>query len=105
MREVPLTDQGEAVTFGETLLAGDCDVLILLTGVGTRMLIATLSTRWPTKEVVAALGGLSSFVVDRSRSRRSKKSAFHPRLRCLSRTLGASFFRSSTGSSRSRANA
>src|SRR2546422_998305 len=32
MREVPLTDQREALAFGETLLAGDWDVLILLTG-------------------------------------------------------------------------
>ena len=37
MREVPLTDQREAFAFGETLLAGDWDVLILLTGVGTRL--------------------------------------------------------------------
>ncbi len=41
---------------GKTLLAGDQDVLILLTGVGTRMLIATLSTRWPREKVIAALG-------------------------------------------------
>jgi len=40
-------------------LAGDQDVLILLTGVGTRMLIATLSMRWPRREVVAALGRLT----------------------------------------------
>src|SRR2546425_1975864 len=59
MREVPLADQHDALAFGETLLAGDQDVLILLTGVGTRMLIATLSTRWPREEVVAALGRLT----------------------------------------------
>jgi uroporphyrinogen-III synthase len=59
MREVPLADQHEALAFGETLLAGDQDVLILLTGVGTRLLIATLSTRWPREDVVAALGRLS----------------------------------------------
>jgi uroporphyrinogen-III synthase len=53
MREVSLTDQREALAFGETLLAGDWDVLILLTGVGTRMLIATLATRWPKDEVVS----------------------------------------------------
>src|SRR5216683_6328568 len=47
MREVPLTDQREALAFGETLLAGDWDVLMLLTGVGTRILLAALSTRWP----------------------------------------------------------
>lgn len=59
MREVPLTDQREALAFGETLLAGDWDVLILLTGVGTRMLIAALATRWPKDEVVKALGRLT----------------------------------------------
>jgi len=58
MREVPLTDQREALAFGQTLLAGDWDVLILLTGVGIRMLIATLATRWPKDEVVTALGRL-----------------------------------------------
>ena len=59
LREVPLADQHEALAFGEALLAGDQDVLILLTGVGTRMLIATLSTRWPREDVVAALGRLT----------------------------------------------
>ncbi len=59
MREVPLADQHEALAFGEALLAGEQDVLILLTGVGTRMLIATLSTRWPREDVVAALGRLT----------------------------------------------
>src|SRR6266571_171155 len=59
MREVPLTDQREALAFGETLLAGDWDVLILLTGVGTRMLIAACATRWPKDEVVKALGRLT----------------------------------------------
>lgn len=58
MREVPLTDEHEALRFGEALLAGDVDVLILLTGVGTRMLIAALSARWPKDEVVARLGRL-----------------------------------------------
>jgi uroporphyrinogen-III synthase len=59
MREVPLADQHEALAFGETLLAGHQDVLILLTGVGTRLLIATLSTQWPREDVVSALGRLT----------------------------------------------
>jgi uroporphyrinogen-III synthase len=59
MREVPLTDQREALAFGETLLAGDWDVLMLLTGVGTRMLLAALATHWPKDEVVQALGRLT----------------------------------------------
>jgi len=59
MREVPLADQREAFAFGETLLAGEYDVLILLTGVGTRLLIAALETRWPKRDVVAALSRLA----------------------------------------------
>jgi uroporphyrinogen-III synthase len=59
MREVPLTDQREALAFGKTLLAGDWDALILLTGVGTRMLIAACATRWPKDEVVKPLGRLT----------------------------------------------
>jgi hypothetical protein len=59
MREVPLTDQREALAFGKTLLAGDWDAVILLTGVGTRMLIAACATRWPKDEVVKALGRLT----------------------------------------------
>lgn len=58
MCEVPLADQHEALAFGEVLLAGGWDVLVLLTGVGTRMLIAALATRWPKDEAVAALGRL-----------------------------------------------
>lgn len=58
MREVPLADQHEALTFGDALLAGDQDILILLTGVGARLLVATLSTRWQREAVIAALGRL-----------------------------------------------
>jgi hypothetical protein len=48
-----------ALAFGEVLFAGGQDILILLTGVGTRLLIATLATRRPRKGVVAALGRLT----------------------------------------------
>jgi uroporphyrinogen-III synthase len=56
MREVPLADQHAALVFGESLVAGEVDVLILLTGVGTRMLLDAFSTRWPRDQVIAALG-------------------------------------------------
>ena len=59
MREIPLADQHEALAFGEALVGGSFDILILLTGVGTRLLITTLATRWPREEVVAALGRLT----------------------------------------------
>jgi uroporphyrinogen-III synthase len=59
MREVPLSDQHEALAFGESLMAGEVDILILLTGVGTRLLLDALSTRWPREEVIGALRGVT----------------------------------------------
>jgi uroporphyrinogen-III synthase len=56
MREIPLEDQAEAFAFGERLMAGEVDVLLLLTGVGTRLLVESLATRWPQADVVAAFG-------------------------------------------------
>ena len=59
MREIPLADQHEALAFGDALVGGSVDILILLTGVGTRLLVTTLATRRPREEVVAALGRLT----------------------------------------------
>jgi uroporphyrinogen-III synthase len=56
MREVPLTDQSEALAFGDALMRGECDVLVLLTGVGTRALLDVLRTRWDGADVLHALG-------------------------------------------------
>lgn len=55
MREIPLENQAEALRFATRLFAGTVDVLILLTGVGTRTLVAALSTRHPTPKIVEAL--------------------------------------------------
>jgi uroporphyrinogen-III synthase len=55
LREVPLTDQTAALEFGEALFAHECDVLVLLTGVGARALIGALQARWPAPEIIAAL--------------------------------------------------
>jgi uroporphyrinogen-III synthase len=56
MRELSLDDQHEALAFGERLLRGECDVLVLLTGVGTRMLVDAISTRFDRADVLTALG-------------------------------------------------
>jgi uroporphyrinogen-III synthase len=56
MREVPLSDQHEALAFGEELLRDEHAIIILLTGVGTRMLVEALSTKHPQADVLAALG-------------------------------------------------
>ncbi|HEU4400605.1 MAG TPA: uroporphyrinogen-III synthase, partial [Candidatus Polarisedimenticolia bacterium] len=55
MREIPLEENREALAFGERLLAGECDVLILLTGIGARTLVEALETRHPRARVLEAL--------------------------------------------------
>jgi uroporphyrinogen-III synthase len=55
LREVALADQHEAFDFGEQLLAGHCDVIVLLTGVGARMLVEALATRFTREEIIAAM--------------------------------------------------
>jgi uroporphyrinogen-III synthase len=39
MREVPLESNTQAVAFAEALVAGAFDIVVLLTGVGTRVLL------------------------------------------------------------------
>ena len=55
MREVPLESNTEALAFARTLLAGGCDMVIFLTGVGTRALVRVMETVYPREEIVAAL--------------------------------------------------
>jgi len=46
MREIPLENNPEAFAFAERLFRGDFDMMILLTGVGTRLLGQIIATRW-----------------------------------------------------------
>jgi uroporphyrinogen-III synthase len=62
MREVPLEDHHEAFDFAVRLLHGEFDGMILLTGVGTRLLWKTLLTRYPEADLKAALQGLTLIV-------------------------------------------
>jgi len=55
MREIPLEENREALAFGEALLAGRCDILVLLTGVGTRALVGVLESRHPRDRVLEAI--------------------------------------------------
>jgi uroporphyrinogen-III synthase len=59
MREVPLESNTEAQAFARGLLTGGFDLLILLTGVGTRALTRVAETVCPREEVVAALRRLA----------------------------------------------
>ncbi|HJU05314.1 MAG TPA: uroporphyrinogen-III synthase [Nitrospiraceae bacterium] len=55
MREVPLQSHTEVFAFGERLLRGDYDMVILLTGVGARTLLDVLTTRYPLDVLTSAL--------------------------------------------------
>jgi uroporphyrinogen-III synthase len=55
MREVPLEENEEALRFGEALVNGEFDMVIFLTGVGTRHLMKVLETRHSPQTLVDAL--------------------------------------------------
>ncbi len=63
MREVPLEHTSEALTFAQLLLAGWIDVLILMTGVGTRLLVQAVSTKYDVQEFVHALKSIKIFAL------------------------------------------
>jgi len=56
MREVPLERNTAVFQFGERLLAGAFGMVILLTGVGARVMLKVLDQRWPRERTLAALG-------------------------------------------------
>jgi uroporphyrinogen-III synthase len=55
VREIALEENQQALAFGETLMNGGFDMVILLTGVGTRLLGQILETRWPVQQIRDAL--------------------------------------------------
>jgi uroporphyrinogen-III synthase len=59
MRELPIEDNPAAFAFAEHLFHGDFDMMILLTGVGTRLLARVIATRWPPESFAEALRHLT----------------------------------------------
>ncbi len=55
MREIPLKENPDALAFAEELFAGKLDVVIFLTGVGTRILFGAVETKYPREKLVEAL--------------------------------------------------
>ncbi len=55
LQEIPLENNTEALDFGTQLMAGSVDMLILLTGVGTRTLVDIWNTRFPMDTIRRAL--------------------------------------------------
>jgi uroporphyrinogen-III synthase len=55
LREVPLESNADALTFADSLIGGAFDIVVLLTGVGTRALLAVVDHVGRRTEFVAAL--------------------------------------------------
>jgi uroporphyrinogen-III synthase len=55
MREAPIENNPEAFEFAERLFAGEFDLMIFLTGVGTRALDKVLASRYPDGKFAEAL--------------------------------------------------
>jgi len=55
MREIPLETNTEALVFGRKLFAGEFDMVIFLTGVGTRALARVVETIYPLDQYLAQL--------------------------------------------------
>jgi uroporphyrinogen-III synthase len=56
LREVPLDTNTQAIAFIDALIRRECDLVILLTGVGTRALLAVVDRRGIRPAFLAALG-------------------------------------------------
>ncbi len=55
MREVPLSESSEAFKFAKELLAGNFDMVILMTGVGTRALVKAVAEKYAVNDFIKAL--------------------------------------------------
>jgi uroporphyrinogen-III synthase len=62
MREVPIEQHDEAFAFAGRLLGGEFDCVILLTGVGTRLLWKALLARYIERDLLASLQRLTLVV-------------------------------------------
>jgi uroporphyrinogen decarboxylase len=62
VREIPLGENPAAIEFARELLAGRIDLVVLLTGVGTRALVQVVETAFPRQEFLAALGRVATIV-------------------------------------------
>lgn len=60
MQEIPLEKNPEVFSFAEKLFSGQIQIMIFMTGVGTRMLMKALSMRYPLEKVVKAFQTLTT---------------------------------------------
>lgn len=62
MREVPVSDHRAAVDFAHRLISGQIDIVLLMTGVGTRHLVAQIERHMDRQRFVDALADATTIV-------------------------------------------
>jgi uroporphyrinogen-III synthase len=62
MREMPLDQQSATLEFAERLFGEDVDILVLMTGVGTRHMADAIATKYPREKMISALHDLTIVV-------------------------------------------
>jgi len=72
LREIPLESNQVAYELGTRLMAGQIDMLVLLTGVGTEALFEILKPQYPWPLIVEALQGTVTIARGRKRLQRSR---------------------------------
>lgn len=55
MQEIPIGENPQALDFAGRLIAGEVDVVVFMTGVGAKTLLAAVETRFPREEFLEAL--------------------------------------------------
>lgn len=60
MREIPIGNNQAAIEFAQSIIAGQLDVLILMTGVGLRYLVEEVEAAVGREEFLAAIGKLET---------------------------------------------
>ncbi len=78
MREVALEDNHAALEFADRLLADDFDIVIFLTGVGTRALFQAIETRHPRTLLIAALAKITTVARGPKPIRAMRELGFEP---------------------------
>lgn len=56
MREIPLSQNSAALDFVRRLESGTIDIVVFLTGVGTRTLVEAVASEYPREQLAASLG-------------------------------------------------
>lgn len=60
MQEIPLEKCPEALAFAEKLFGGQIDVIVFMTGVGTRFLVKAIATHYPLDQIVQAMSRVTT---------------------------------------------